>query len=126
MVIKETPVFTKQVDKLLDAESYRLLQLRLVQDPETGALIRGTGGLRKIRWQGSGRGKRGGVRAIYYWATADGQILMLLMYPKSERDDLSADQKKVLAALVKDLEMNSTTLGSMPAGPAMPGPETIA
>jgi mRNA-degrading endonuclease RelE of RelBE toxin-antitoxin system len=102
MVIKETPVFTKQVDSLLDEESYRLLQLRLVRDPEAGALIRGTGGLRKIRWQGSGRGKRGGVRAIYYWATADGQILMLLMYPKNERDDLSADQKKVLSALVKE------------------------
>jgi mRNA-degrading endonuclease RelE of RelBE toxin-antitoxin system len=102
MVIKETPVFTKQVDELLDAESYRLLQLRLVQDPEAGALIRGTGGLRKIRWHGSGRGKRGGVRAIYYWATFEGQILMLLMYPKRERDDLSADQKKALAALVKE------------------------
>ncbi|NNE47441.1 MAG: type II toxin-antitoxin system RelE/ParE family toxin [Rhodothermales bacterium] len=102
MVIKETPVFSKQVAKLLDAESYRLLQLRLVQDPGAGALIQGTGGLRKIRWQGSGRGKRGGVRAIYYWATEDGQILMLLMYPKSEKDDLSADQRKVLAALVKE------------------------
>ncbi len=95
MVIKETPVFMKP-------ESYRLLQLRLAQGPEAGAVIRGTGGLRKIRWQGSGRGKRGGVRAIYYWATAEGQILMLLMYPKSERDDLSVDQKKVLAALVKE------------------------
>ena len=95
-------MFTKQVDKLLDAESHRLLQLRLVQDPTAGALIQGTGGLRKIRWQGSGRGKRGGVRAIYYWATDDGQILMLLIYPKSEQDDLTADQKKVLAALVKE------------------------
>jgi mRNA-degrading endonuclease RelE of RelBE toxin-antitoxin system len=102
MVIKETAVFSKQVEKLLDAESYRLLQLRLVQDPEAGALIQGTGGLRKIRWQGSGRGKRGGVRAIYYWATSQGEILMLLMYPKSERDDLSAEQKKVLAALVRE------------------------
>jgi len=102
MVIKETAVFSKQVEKLLDAESYRLLQLRLVQDPEAGALIQGTGGLRKIRWQGSGRGKRGGVRAIYYWATRQGEILMLLMYPKSERDDLSADQRKVVAALVKE------------------------
>ena len=49
MVIKETSVSTKQVDRLLDAESYRLLQLRLVADPEAGELIRGTGGLRKIR-----------------------------------------------------------------------------
>ena len=65
MVIKETSVFTRQVSKRLDAESYRLLQLRLAADPEAGDLMRGSGGLRKIRWQGSGRGKRGGVRVIY-------------------------------------------------------------
>ena len=52
MVIRETTVFTKQVKQLLDVESYRLLQLRLVADPEAGALIPGTGGLRKVRWQG--------------------------------------------------------------------------
>ena len=102
MVIKETSVVTKQVSKLLDAESYRLLQLRLVADPEAGALIRGTGGLRKIRWQGSGRGKRGGVRVIYYWAASHDVVLMLLMYGKSERDDLSVEQSKVLTALVKE------------------------
>jgi mRNA-degrading endonuclease RelE of RelBE toxin-antitoxin system len=101
MVIKETSVFTKQVNRLLDAESYRLLQLRLVADPEAGELIRGTGGLRKIRWQGSGRGKRGGIRAIYYWAGQAGVLLMLLAYPKNEVDDLSAEQRKVLSALVK-------------------------
>ena len=102
MVIKETTVFTKQVKQLLDAESYRLLQLRLVADPEAGALIPRTGGLRKIRWQGSGRGKRGGIRAIYYWATKDDVVLMLLAYPKNERDDLTPEQKKVLSALVKE------------------------
>ena len=102
MVIKETSVFTKQVRALLDVESYRLLQLRLVTDPDAGALIRGTGGLRKIRWQGSGRGKRGGVRVIYYWATNDDVILMLLMYPKSEKDDLTPEQRKVLAAIVQE------------------------
>ena len=70
--------------------------------PTSGALIRGTGGLRKIRWQGSGRGKRGGVRVIYYWATNDDVILMLLMYPKSEKDDLTPEQRKVLAAIVQE------------------------
>ncbi len=102
MIIKETAVFTKQVRQLLDDESYRLLQLRLVADPDSGALIPGSGGLRKIRWQGSGRGKRGGVRAIYYWATSDDVLLMLIVYPKNERDDLSPGQKKVLAALVRE------------------------
>jgi mRNA-degrading endonuclease RelE of RelBE toxin-antitoxin system len=102
MVIQETSVFTKQVTRLLDDESYRFLQLRLVADPETGSLVPRTGGLRKIRWQGSGRGKRGGVRVIYYWAVRHDVVLMLLMYPKSEQDDLTADQKKVLTALVRE------------------------
>ena len=102
MIIKETSVFTRQVRDLLDAESYRLLQLRLVADPEAGELIRGTGGLRKIRWQGSGRGKRGGIRAIYYWAGQHDVVLMLLAYPKNERDDLTPAQRKLLAAMVKE------------------------
>ena len=102
MVIKETSVFTRQVNDLLDHESYRLLQLRLVADPEAGQLIPGTGGLRKIRWQGSGRGKRGGVRVIYYWATRDAVVLLLLMYGKNEQDDLTPAQKKVLTALVRE------------------------
>ena len=102
MVIKETSIFTRQVRKLLDAEAYRLLQLRLVQDPDAGDLIRGTGGLRKVRWQGSGRGKRGGVRVIYYWAVSDRVILMLFAYAKGERGDLTPDQRKVLAALVEE------------------------
>ena len=102
MVIKETSVFTKRVQSLLDAESYRLLQLRLVTEPEAGALMRGTGGLRKIRWQGSGRGKRGGVRVIYYWITDDDVILMLLIYGKNEQDNPSAGQRTVLRRLVEE------------------------
>ena len=102
MVIRETTVFTKQVKQLLDAESYRLLQLRLVADPDAGALVPGTGGLRKVRWQGSGRGKRGGIRAIYYWAGQVDVILMLLAYPKNEQEDLTPEQKKILAALVRE------------------------
>jgi len=102
MIIKETTVFTRQVLNLLDAESYRLLQRRLAADPGAGALIPGSGGLRKIRWRAAGGGKRGGVRVIYYWAQDLEVILMLLMYGKNERDDLSADQKKTLAALVRE------------------------
>ena len=102
MVIKETSVFTRQLLNLLDAESYRLLQLRLAGDPGAGSLIPGTSGLRKIRWQAAGRGKRGGVRVIYYWAQDPEVILMLLMSGKNERGDLSADQKKMLAALVRE------------------------
>lgn len=102
VIIKETSLFTKRVRQLLDGESYRLLQLRLVADPGAGTLIKGTGGLREIRWEGSGRGKRGGVRVVYYWATRNNIILMLMIYGKNERDDLAAEQRKVLRQLVKE------------------------
>ena len=68
MLIVETPVFTRRVLKLMSDEDYRALQQRLVVNPEVGALIRHSGGLRKVRWASVGRGKRGGVRAIYYLA----------------------------------------------------------
>ena len=80
MLIKETSVLTKRVERLLDRESYRLLQLRLAADPEAGAVIPRTGGLRKIRWRVSGRGKRGGVRIVYYWAGMQSTVLMLMIF----------------------------------------------
>lgn len=96
VVFIETPVFTKRVLQLLDDESYASLQLYLAKRPDAGDLIRGSHGLRKIRWPGSGRGRRGGLRVIYYWWVAADRISMLLVYPKSEQDDLTADQVKLL------------------------------
>lgn len=82
-------------------KSYRLLQHALVLDPEYGDVIRGSGGLRKLRWSGSGRGKRGGVRIIYYWAVDAETILLLVIYGKNEKDDLSAQELKLLKRLVE-------------------------
>ena len=62
----------------------------------------GSGGLRKVRWGKGGRGKRGGVRVIYYWAVSREQLLMLLIYPKSEWDDLTPAQFKVLRQIVEE------------------------
>jgi len=101
MVFVEFPNFTKRVTELLDDEDYRRLQAALIANPELGDLIRGTGGLRKARWSAKGRGKRGGVRVIYYWLRKRYQVLMLLMYPKSARDDLTAGERKLLAKLVE-------------------------
>ena len=67
MLVVETPVFTRRVLKLLTDDDYRLLQHELVARPDVGNIIRGSGGLRKVRWAATGRGKRGGVRIIYYW-----------------------------------------------------------
>ena len=65
-------------------------------------MIPGTGGLRKIRWGGSGRGKRGGVRVIYYWAGAQDTILLLMMFAKNDQSDLTREQKVILRLIIED------------------------
>jgi len=101
----ETPTFTRLIGKLMDDDEYAKLQLALARRPDWGKVIPGGGGLRKLRWAGSGRGKRGGLRVIYYWQTADDQIWLLVAYPKSERDDLSHDEIKHLKRLVEEFEL---------------------
>lgn len=101
MQIVETTVFTRLISDLMDDDSYRLLQTELITDPEKGSIIPGSGGLRKIRWKLEGRGKRGGTRIIYYWAASHGKIVMLYVFPKNERDDLSKEQLKVLRQMVE-------------------------
>jgi hypothetical protein len=96
VVFVETPIFTKRILQLMDDESYASLQAHLARHPDDGDIIRSSGGMRKIRWAGSGRGKRGGLRVIYYWWVAKDRISMLLVYPKNEQDDLTADQVKLL------------------------------
>ena len=102
MVIIETQIFTRQVQSLLSGEEYRQLQMALVLHPDMGAIIPGSGGLRKVRWTINGRGKRGGVRVIYYWAILHAKILMLLMYAKNEQEDLTPAQLKVLLRIIME------------------------
>ena len=102
MVIIETSFFTRQVQELLTDEEYRKLQAALINRPDMGPIIRASGGLRKVRWALPGRGKRGGVRVIYYWAVQREQILMLFMYGKTERDDLSSAQLKTLRQIIEE------------------------
>ena len=103
MEFTETPVFTRLVNDLLSDDEYRELQEVLIYRPDIGHMIQGTGGLRKIRWsqKGQGRGKRGGVRVIYYWLMDDEQILMLYIYPKKQQDDLTPEEKKTLKSIAK-------------------------
>lgn len=101
MRIVETSVFTKRLISLLRDDEYRKLQHILAIRPESGDIIKGSGGLRKIRWGESGRGKRGGVRVIYYWLKSKELILMLLIYSKKEQDDLNPQKLKVLKKLVE-------------------------
>lgn len=101
LTFKETPVFTRQISDLISDDELSALEWILMANPERGDLIRGSGGLRKIRWAGSGRGKRGGLRVIYYWHVPGSTILFLLAYPKNEQDDLTPAQIKVLKTLVQ-------------------------
>lgn len=102
MVFIETPVFTGQVIELLTDEEYGRFQQCLAAHPQMGDVIPGTGGLRKVRWSVQGRGKRGGVRVIYYHVSAAAQCRMLLIYRKGLKDDLTAAEKKVLRKLNAD------------------------
>ncbi|MBN2004859.1 MAG: type II toxin-antitoxin system RelE/ParE family toxin [Anaerolineae bacterium] len=102
MIIVETSVFTRQVQKLLTDDEYRQLQATLVKRPNLGAIIVGSGGIRKARWAARGHGKSGGVRVIYYWATMQGQLLMLLMYAKGDQENLSPSQIQILKKIVEE------------------------
>jgi len=102
MEFVETPLFTREISALLTDEKYRGLQLALLFRPEHGAVIRGTGGLRKLRWTLKGRGKRGGLRLIYYWDKPNDRIYMLLPYVKTDQEDLTPTQLKVLRKLVQE------------------------
>ena len=102
MVIIETPIFTKQLLATLTGDEYRLFQQVLLEHPGAGRVIPGSGGLRKLRWAAEGRGKRGGVRVIYYWFTAQGSILLLFIYPKNVQDNLTPDQLRQLKKIVEE------------------------
>lgn len=97
----ETSVFTRQVITLLTDDEYRQLQIALASRPTAGVIIQRSGALRKIRWSMGERGKRGGVRVIYYWVVAQDQILMLFIYPKNDQDDLTPRQLKILREIVE-------------------------
>lgn len=96
----ESPVFSQQIDDLLSPEDQRQLQLHLLQHPDQGDLIKGSGGLRKLRWAGSGRGKRGGIRVIYYLWRGD-TAFMLTAYSKNQQTDLTSAQLRALRELME-------------------------
>jgi hypothetical protein len=113
----EAPLFTQSLSGYLEDDQYRRLQLFLTLDPEAGDVMRGTGGCRKLRWadRRRGKGKRGGLRVIYYYLVKDGQIWLLTLYDKDEVIDLSAREKSLLKAMV-DREMQQRSGLNGPRG----------
>ena len=99
MIFYETDIFTEQIVELVDDRSYALLQATIIADPEAGDLIPRSRGLRKMRWRAGGRGKRGGIRVIYYLVRRE-EVFMLYAYAKSEREDITHEQARLLRELV--------------------------
>ena len=101
MIIIETPIFTGKIEAILSDEEYRLLQIQLINKPDSGKIIRGSGGLRKLRWSAGGHGKRGGIRVIYYWFVSQDTLLLLFAYSRSEQGELTPEQLKQLKRVVE-------------------------
>ena len=99
----EAPAFTRYLSEYMDDKGYRALQKELARKPEAGDVIPGTGGFRKVRWSDirRGKGRRGGLRVIYYHFAAEHQIWLMTLYSKNETADLTASEKKMLKAAIE-------------------------
>jgi hypothetical protein len=99
----ELPAFARYRADYLDDEGLRGVQVGLLKNHECGDVIEGTGGLRKLRYGDArrGKGKRGGLRIIYYWWASGRQFWLFTLYDKDEAEDLSASEKKLLKDMLK-------------------------
>ncbi|WP_427194548.1 type II toxin-antitoxin system RelE/ParE family toxin [Treponema denticola] len=102
MRIIETPVFTKQINRLLDEDTYKQFKEYLVCNPLKGKLIKGGGGIRKIRWSKKNTGKSSGIRIIYFIKT-ETKIYLLFAYSKSDAESITKKQINMLASFIKGL-----------------------
>lgn len=111
-IFVELPAFSRHRSSYLDDTAFALLQLQMMKAPNSGDLIRESGGLRKLRVADPrrGKGKRGGLRLIYFWWEPGAQFWLFTIYDKDEADDLTAEQRKALRAMIKaELQARSKT-----------------
>ena len=97
----ETRLFTQLVKSYLSDDEYRQVQLRIIQYPRCGAVVPGSGGVRKLRWRAAGRGNRAGYRVVYFLRRSEDEVWMLTIYPKNVRDTIPAH---VLKAIRREIE----------------------
>ena len=96
--------YERAVRSLMSETAQQGMEAAIIADPKAAPVIRGTGGIRKLRWAGSGRGKHGGIRTIYFNHVGPGAIYLLSAYVKAVQDDLSPADKKILARLVTTIK----------------------
>jgi hypothetical protein len=101
MIFIESSLFSKARSGYLSDDEYREMQTFLMLRPEAGDVIQSTGGLRKLRWSAKGKGKRGGIRVIYYFYVARDRFYLLTLYAKNEMSDLSDSERKLLSQLME-------------------------
>jgi len=104
IVIIETLGFTRGVREFLSDDEYTALQWFLSSQPTSGNVIQRTGGARKLRWKQKGQGKRGGLRVIYFHHPVKDELWMLALYAKTEQEDLSASDIKILKQLIEEIK----------------------
>ena len=102
-VFVELPAFERHRSECLDEGGFSALQQELMRNPAAGEVIEGTGGLRKMRFSDKrrGKGKRGGLRVVYYWWEPGMQFWLYTLYDKDEMPDLTPQQRKTLKAMIK-------------------------
>ena len=100
----ETTESTRHLRSYLDDDNYAALQAFLAANPDAGDIVRGTGGIRKLRWRSKGRGKRGGSRVIYYRFVAEDHIYLLTLYGKGAKDDLTPAERTAWRRVVEEIE----------------------
>ncbi len=96
VILVDTPVFFEEIHQYIDSNDLWSLQEALIRNPEKGAIVKGSGGIRKMRWPLPGKGKSGGLRIIYHWDSTDRRLFFLFCYPKSKQGDLTPKQIKAL------------------------------
>ncbi len=102
MVFIESSLFRKLLFSYLSDEEYRLFQLFLMENPDKGNIVKGSGGVRKIRWAIKNKGKSGGIRVIYYWKKEADEIWLLTLYSKNEKDTIPGHVLKQIAQEIKN------------------------
>jgi mRNA-degrading endonuclease RelE of RelBE toxin-antitoxin system len=100
----ESPIFSKYLADYLADDEYAALQEHLCEHPDAGDIVRGSGGVRKLRWARPGAGKSGGVRVCYYVRTKAGRILLLTIYAKSAQDSIPGPLLKAIKEVLKHAE----------------------